>query len=48
VRDTKHLELLYVTAPALADVLATGRCEVVEPLHPIHFDDTGTFVDDGL
>jgi hypothetical protein len=48
VRDTKHLELLYVTSPALAEVLATGRCEVVEPLHPIHFDDTGTFVDDGL
>ena len=48
VRDTKHLELLYVTSPALAEVLATGRCEVVEPLHPILFDDTGTFVDDGL
>lgn len=48
VRDTKHLELLYVSAPALADVLATGRCDVVQPLHPIHFDDAGMFVDDAL
>ena len=48
VRDTKHLELLYVSAPALADVLATGRCEVVQPLHPIRFDDAGMFVDDDL
>ena len=29
--DTKHLELLYVSEPALSDALATGRCEVVEP-----------------
>jgi hypothetical protein len=48
VRDTKHLELLYVSAPALPDVLATGRCEVVEPLHPIRFDDADMFLDDAL
>ncbi len=48
VRDTKHLELLYVSGPALADVLAAGRCEVVQQLHPIRFDDAGMFVDDGL
>lgn len=41
VPDTKHLELLYVSAPALPDVLANGRCEVVEPLHPIAFDAAG-------
>jgi hypothetical protein len=43
--DTKHLEMLYVSAPALPDVLATGRCEVAEPLRPIAFDDAGMFVD---
>jgi hypothetical protein len=48
VRDTKHLELLYVSAPALADVLATGTCEVVAPLHAIRFDEAGMFVDDDL
>ena len=48
VRDTKHLELLYVSAPALADVLATGTCEVVGPLHAIRFDEAGMFVDDDL
>lgn len=44
VRDTKHLERFYVSAPALADILATGRCEVVEPLRPISFDAAGMFV----
>ncbi len=48
VRDTKHLDLLYVSAPALADVLATGRCDVVEPLHAIRFDGVGMFVDNGF
>lgn len=48
VRDTKHLELLYVSAPALPELLATGACEVVEPLHPIRFDAGGRFVDQGL
>jgi len=48
VRDTKHLELLYVSAPALPEVLAGGSCEVVEPLHPIRFDAGGLFVDQGL
>ena len=46
VRDTKHLEFLYVNAPALFDALSTGICEVVEPLHPIGFDAEGMFVDD--
>jgi hypothetical protein len=45
VRDTKHLERLYVSAPALADLLASGSCEVVEPLRPIAFDAAGMFVD---
>ena len=45
VRDTKHLELLYVSAPALPDLLVAGNCEVVEPLRPIAFDEAGMFVD---
>jgi hypothetical protein len=45
VPDTKHLELAYVSTPALADVLATGRCEVVEPPHPIAFDTGGMFME---
>jgi hypothetical protein len=45
VRDTKHLEQLYVSAAALPEVLASGRCEVVEALHPIAFDPAGMFVD---
>ena len=43
IRDTKHLELLYVSEPALADVLATGRCEIVRPLEAIEFDRSGMF-----
>ena len=43
VADTKHLDLLYVSAAALQDVLATGRCEVVQPLDAIEFDRDGMF-----
>jgi hypothetical protein len=43
IRDTKHLELMYVSEPALADLLAAGQCEVVRPLEPIEFDRAGMF-----
>ncbi len=43
-RDTKHLELLYVSASLLPEVLA-GGCELVEPLHPIAFDEQGMFAE---
>jgi hypothetical protein len=43
IRDTKHLGLLYVSEPALADVLATGRCDIVRPLEAIEFDRNGMF-----
>ena len=43
VPDTKHLGLLYVSAPALPAVLEGGVCEIVEPLHPIRFDADGMF-----
>ena len=45
IRDTKHLELLYVSGPALETVMATGRCDVVEPLHPMRFDGRGMFTE---
>ncbi len=45
IRDTKHLELLYVSAPLLLELLAGGRCEVVEPLHGMRFDDRGLFTE---
>jgi hypothetical protein len=43
IRDTKHLELLYVSEPALEDVLATGRCEIVRPIEAIEFAADGMF-----
>ena len=43
IRDTKHLETMYVSEPALAEVLASGRCEVVRPLEAIEFDADGMF-----
>ncbi len=48
VRDTKHLELLYVSTPALPEVLGAGACEVLEPAHPIRFDAVGMFAEDDL
>ena len=44
-RDTKHLELLYVSAAALPELLATGRCEIVRPAAPIAFDAAGMLAD---
>jgi hypothetical protein len=41
VRDTKHLEHLYVSAPLLPGLLAGGAVEVVDPAHPIRFDADG-------
>jgi hypothetical protein len=45
VRDTKHLELMYVSAPALASVLERDGCELLSPPAPIAFDSTGMFAD---
>jgi hypothetical protein len=45
VRDTKHLELMYVSAPALESVLARSGCELVSPPAPIEFDSQGMFAD---
>jgi len=46
VRDTKHLGLLYVSAPALDDALSGGRCELIEPPHPIAFDAAGMLAEE--
>ncbi|HJX68150.1 MAG TPA: DUF362 domain-containing protein, partial [Candidatus Limnocylindrales bacterium] len=43
IRDTKHLGLLYVSRPAIEEVLATGRCEIVRPLEAVEFDRDGMF-----
>ncbi|MGD0862001.1 MAG: lactate racemase domain-containing protein [Candidatus Limnocylindrales bacterium] len=43
IRDTKHLELLYVSEPALQEVLGTGGCEIVQPPDAIEFDRAGMF-----
>jgi hypothetical protein len=46
IRDTKRVEDLYVTEPALEEMMASGRCEILEPLHPIGFDGAGMFADE--
>jgi len=43
--DTKHLDLLWVSEPAVAAALDTGRCEVVRGPAPIEFDEKGMFAD---
>jgi hypothetical protein len=46
IRDTKHLDRMYVSTAALPDALATGRCLAAEPLHDMGFDAHGMFTDD--
>jgi len=45
LRDTKHLERFYVSESLLPELLATGSCEILEPLHPIEFDTSEMFMD---
>jgi len=45
IRDTKHLETLWVSEPALPDALLRGQCEIAQPPRPIAFDRAGMFVD---
>jgi hypothetical protein len=45
ILDTKHLDRLLVSEAALPEVLATGRCELAEPLHEMAFDGEGMFTD---
>ncbi len=46
IRDTKHLEWLYASAPLVPELLATGVCEVVREARPIAFDNVGRFSDE--
>lgn len=43
VRDTKHLDWMFASAPALQEILDLDDCEVVNPLHPMQFDASGMF-----
>jgi len=43
--DTKHLDLLWVSEPAIAAALETGRCDLVRLPAPIRFDRQGMFLD---
>jgi hypothetical protein len=45
LRDTKHLELFYASESVLPELLATGLCEIIEPLHPIPFDAADMFTE---
>lgn len=45
IRDTKHLERFYASESLLPELLATGRCEVVESLHLIRFDASEMLLD---
>lgn len=45
ILDTKHLDRFLVSEAALPEALATGRCELAEPLHEIAFDGEGMFTD---
>lgn len=45
LRDTKHLEWFYASEPLLAELLATGICEVAGPVAPIGFDEVGNLTD---
>ena len=43
--DTKHLEWFYASEPLLAELRATGSCEVVSPSAPIGFNTAGRLTD---
>ena len=43
--DTKHLEWFYASEPLLAELLATGSCEVAGPLAAVGFDAAGRLND---
>jgi hypothetical protein len=45
LRDTKHLEYFYASESLLPELLATGACEVIAPLHPIRFDASDMLMD---
>lgn len=46
ITDTKHLEWLYASPAAVADLLASGVCEVIREARPIGFDGEDRFTDE--
>ena len=46
VRDTKHLDWLYASAPLVPELLSTGVCEAVGGARPIGFNRAGRFSDE--
>jgi hypothetical protein len=46
IADTKHLGWLLASESVLPELLATGRCELAGPIHPMAFDAAGRLVDD--
>ncbi len=45
MRDTKHVEELWVSEPLLPEILETGRIEVIAELQPIAFNAAGMLID---
>ena len=45
IESTKHVEELWVSEPLLAEMLATGKVEVLNEPGPIVFDEAGMLVD---
>jgi len=45
IRDTKHVEEFWASAPLLPELLASGRVEALAEARPIAFDATGMFLD---
>lgn len=45
VRDTKHLEYFWASEPLLAELMATGTCEVLAEPQPVRFDVDGMFME---
>jgi hypothetical protein len=46
ILDTKHLEWFFASEPLLADLAATGRCEIAREAAAIPFDERGGFQDE--
>jgi len=45
IRDTKHVEELWVSEPLLPEILAAGRVELLDEPRPIAFDAAGMFAE---
>ena len=46
LRDTKHLEYFHASESLIPELLASGACELLEPMRTIRFDATDMFLDE--